>query len=87
MAQLVDAIKSESVDEATDMLGNGDRLVAGDSAKRAAVQMIEMGMSDQNQVDRGKVAKFDSRMLDPLDDLEPFRPIWVDEDDYARESE
>jgi hypothetical protein len=80
MAQLVDAIKSESVDEATDMLGDGDRLIAGDCAKRAAVEMIKMGMSDQNQVDRGQVAKFNSRMFDALDDLEPLSPIWVDED-------
>lgn len=84
MAQLVDAIKSESVDEATDMLGNGDRLIAGDSAKCAAVQMIEMGMSDQDQIDRGQVAKFDSRMFDALDDLEPFGPIWVDEKTMLR---
>ena len=77
MAQLVDAIKSEPVDEATNMLRNGDWLVARDRAQRAAVEMIEMGMSDQNQVDRGKIAKFESGMLDPLDDLQPLRPIWV----------
>ena len=80
MAQLVDAIKSEPVDEATNMLRNGDWLVARDPAQRAAVEMIEMGMSDQNQVDRGKIAKFDSGMLDPLDDLQPLRPIWVYKD-------
>ena len=80
MAQLVDAIKSEPVDEATNMLWNGDWLVARHRAQRAAVEMIEMGMSDQNQVDRGKIAKFDSGVLDPLDDLQPLRPIWVDQD-------
>ena len=80
MAQLVDAIKSEPVDEATNMLWNGDWLVARDRAQRAAVEMIEMGMSDQNQVDRWKIAKFDSGVLDPLDDLQPLRPIWVYQD-------
>ena len=84
MAQLVDAIKSEPVDEATNMLRNGDWLVARDPAQRAAVEMIEMGMSDQNQVDRGKIAEFDSGMFDPFDDLQPLCPIRVYEDAVLR---
>ena len=79
MSQLVDAIKSEAMDEATDMLGDRDRLIARDRTKRAAVQMIEMGVCDQNQVDRGEVMKFDPRMFDALDDLQPLRPIGIDE--------
>jgi hypothetical protein len=80
MAQLVDAIKSESMDETADVLRNRDRLIARDRAKCAAVEMIEMGVRDQNQVDGGKVAKRDSGMFDALDDLQPLRPIRVDED-------
>ena len=54
MAQLVDAIKSEPVDEATNMLWNGDWLVARDRAQRAAVEMIEMGVRNEK---RGNVRR------------------------------
>ncbi len=79
MAQLMDAVKSESMDKATDMLGDSDRLITRDGTKRATIQMIKMGVSNEDQVDGGKVVKFDSGMFDALDDLQPLRPIRVNE--------
>ena len=79
MAQLVDAIKSKSMNEASDVLRNGDRLIARDRAKCAAVEMIKMGVRDQNQVDGGKIMQRDPGMLDALDDFQPLRPIGINE--------
>ena len=79
VAQLVDPVKSQIMHEIADVFGDGDRLVAGYSAQCAAIQMIEVSVGDQHEIDGREVAELDPRMLDPLDHLEPFCPVGVDE--------
>ena len=79
VAQLVDPVKSQIMHEIADVFGDGDRLVAGYSAQGAAIQMIEVSVGDQHEIDGRKVAELDPGMLDALNDLEPFRPIGIDE--------
>lgn len=75
--QLVDFIESQAVDEVADMFGYGYGLVAGYRAQGAAVQVIEVRMCDQHEIDGREIVKFDSRVLDPLDDFKPLRPVGV----------
>jgi len=76
-AQFVDPIESQAMDEVADMFGYGYGLVAGYGAQGAAVQMIEVCMGDQHEIDGREIAEFDSRVLDPLDDFKPLRPVGV----------
>lgn len=79
MAQFVNPVESQIMHEIADVFGHGDGLVAGYGAQRAAIQMIEVSMGDQHEIDGRKVAELDPGMLDALNDLEPFRPIGIDE--------
>ncbi len=42
--------------------------------------MIEVGVGDQHEVDRGKVVVGESRMSQAAHDQEPIGPIWIDQD-------
>jgi hypothetical protein len=77
VSQLMDSIESQIMNEIADMLGHGDGLVAGNGAQRAPVEVIEMRVSNQNEIDGGEIAERDSRMLDPFDHLEPPGPVRV----------
>ncbi len=77
VSQLMDPIESEVMNEIADMLGHGDGLVAGNGAQRAAVEVVEMRVSNQNEIDGREITELDSRMLDTFDDLEPLGPVWI----------
>ena len=79
MAQLVDPVKSQIMHEITDVFGDGDGLVAGYGAQCAPIQMIEVSVCHQHEIDGREVVQLNPRMLDPLDHLEPFCPIGVNE--------
>ncbi len=46
-------------------------------AQRAAVEVVEMRVSNQNEIDGREITELDSRMLDTFNDLEPLGPIWI----------
>jgi len=79
IAQFMDPIESQIMHEIADMFGDGDGLVAGYCTQRAAIQMIEMRVGDQDEINGREIAEFDPGMLDPLDHLEPSRPIGINE--------
>ncbi len=62
------------------MLGDDDGLVAGDGLQGATVEVVEVGVGDEDEIDGGEVVKLEAGVLDALDDLEPLGPVWVDED-------
>jgi len=43
------------VDKVADSCGDNDGLIGGNPAEAASVEVIKMGMSDENEVDGGKV--------------------------------
>ena len=79
IVQFVHAAKPEIVNEITDFERNNDRLVGGDFTQGLAIEMIEMGVSDEDQINRRKIVQTQPGMADSLDDLEPLRPVRVDE--------
>jgi len=77
--QLLHMLEAESMNEAAYILWDDDSLVAGHSAKRLAVQMVEMGVRHQHKVDSGQVVDFQARLLDALNHFQPLRPIRINE--------
>jgi hypothetical protein len=47
----IDFFKSEPVHEIADSGGNDDGLVGGDSPEAPPVEMVEVGVSNENQID------------------------------------
>ena len=38
-----------------------------------------MRVRDENEIDIGQVMNLKTRLLQPFDDFEPLRPVWIDE--------
>ena len=82
--EFADLVEAEAVNEASDVLGDCDGLVAGDGAKGFPVEVVEVSVGDENQVDGRKIVNFEAWLLDAFDNLEPLRPIGIDEDAVLR---
>ena len=54
-----------------------------DRAQRWPVQVVKVGMRDQHQVDRRKVAQSHSRLPQPFQHKQPARKIGIDNDVLA----
>ena len=59
-------IKPKIVDQITDPSWHHDWLSGGNPAQGTPIQMIEVSMSDQDQINRGQVINPNSRPTDPL---------------------
>ena len=79
VVQLVHDMESKVVNERADADRDDNGLIRSDSPQGSPVQMIEMGVCYQHQIDFRQMMQFDSRLLQPLDHLQPFRPIRVDQ--------
>jgi len=75
----VNFLEAEVVDEVADGEGDDDGLIGSDSAEGAAVEVIEMGVGDENEVDAGEVVEMDAGMFDAFNDFKPASPVGVDE--------
>src|SRR5436190_18423855 len=60
--------------------GHDDRLICGHAPQGAPVEVIKMGMRNEDKINRRQMMNFKARELKPFDDLEPFRPDRVDQD-------
>src|SRR5204863_7151224 len=78
--ELVHNIKAEIVNEAANTHRHDDRLIGSDSSERSAIEMIKMRVCYQHQIDIRQMMQFDSRLFQPLDHLQPFRPVRIDQD-------
>ncbi len=67
-------IESEVVHKITDTDRNHNRLVRSDLRQRPPIEMIEMGMRNQNDVDRWQMMNLETRLLESLNHFQPFRP-------------
>jgi hypothetical protein len=56
-----------------------DWLIGGYPAQRAPVEMIEMSVRNQDEINRRQMMDFEARLLQALDNLEPLRPVGIDQ--------
>src|SRR5258707_12319298 len=78
--ELVHDIKAEIVNEAANTHRHDDWFIGSDSSQRSPVEVIKMRVCYQHQIDIRQMMQFDSRLLQPLDHLQPFRPVRIDQD-------
>ena len=77
--EFVHDIEPEPVDQTTDPDRNDDWLIGRNGAERASIEMIEMRVSDENEIDRRQMMKVYARFLEALDHAQPHRPNRIDE--------
>ena len=75
--QLVDPVKSQVLHQVPNPARDDDGLKGGDPAKSSSVQMIEMGVCDEDEINRRQMMQRKSRTSNPLNDFQPERPHWI----------
>ena len=75
----VDFLEAKTVHQISHPGWNDDGLVGRDLPEAATVKVIEMGMGDQNKVDRGQVVLRQAGMAEPANHEKPVGPVRVDE--------
>jgi len=65
--ELVNDVESKIVNEIADSDRNNDRLIGRDLRQGAAIEMIEMGVRDENEINRREMMNLEPRLLQPLD--------------------
>ena len=68
----MDDVEPQIVYEISHPYWNDDRLIRGDLPEGATVEMIKVGMSDEDEIDLRQVMNLEPRLLQALDHLEPF---------------
>jgi len=79
VVEFVDATEPEVVHKVSHFERDDDGLVAGDFSQGAFVEMIEVGVCDEDGVDVGEFVEVESGMAHTFDNLEPLRPVGIDE--------
>jgi hypothetical protein len=77
--QFMHAMESQIVHEISDIKGDDDRLLFRHGTKGFAVEMIEVGVRDQHEVNVRKIVDLQPRHFHALHDLQPVRPVRVDQ--------
>lgn len=78
-AEFLDLVEAKVMHQVADVLRDDDRLLIGHLAEGFAIEVVKMGVRDQNQIDLGQIVQFDSRMAQALNHTQPFGPIRIDE--------
>ena len=58
--------------------GHDNGLIGGNPAEAATVEMIKMGVGDENEVDGGKVVVGESSVAEAPNDKKPVGPVGID---------
>ena len=58
--------------------GHDNGLIGGNPAEAATVEMIKMGVGDENKVDGGKVVVGESSVAEAPNDKKPVGPVRID---------
>jgi len=58
--------------------GYDNGLIGGNPAEAPSVEMIKMGMSDENEVDGGKMVVGESGVAEAANDKKPVGPVGID---------
>src|SRR5207244_11664406 len=80
VSELMHDIEAEIVNERANANRHNDRLIGSDPPQRSSVEVIKMYVCHQNQIDIRQMMQLDARQLQPLDHLQPFRPVRIDQD-------
>jgi hypothetical protein len=75
-----DSAEAGAADEFTDACGDDDGLALADAAEAAEVEVVEVGVADEDGVDGWEVVDFEAWVADAFDEAEPVGPDGVDED-------
>jgi hypothetical protein len=67
------------VDEVTHAVRHHDGLIGGDLSKTSAIQVVKMGMGDEDEVDVGQMVMRQAGVPQATDDEEPVGPVGIDE--------
>ncbi len=62
----------------TNSSGHDNGLIGGNPAEAASVEVIKMGMSDENEVDGGKVVVGEASVAEAPNDKKPVGPVGID---------
>lgn len=77
--ELVDPVEAEVMDQVADFKGYDNGLIRCDGPQAATVKMVEVGVGDEDQIDVGQIVQVNAGVFDAFDDLEPARPVGIDE--------
>ncbi len=66
------------MNKVADSSGHDNGLIGGNSAEAASVEMIKMGVGDENKVDGGKVVVGESSVAEASNDKKPVGPVRID---------
>ncbi len=66
------------MNKVADSSGHDNGLISGNPAEAASVEMIKMGMSDENEVDGGKVVVGESSVAKAPNYKKPVGPVRID---------
>src|SRR6266478_8655893 len=78
--ELVHNMKAQIMDEVSYAHRYNNRLIRRNASQCAPVEVIEVGMRDEDKINRRQMMNFETWLFQPLDYLEPFRPNRVDQD-------
>ena len=78
--KLVDNVESEPMNQSPNSDRNDDGLIGCDRAQRSPIEVIEVGVSDEDEIDRRQMVNVKSGFLESFDHAEPHRPDRVDQD-------
>lgn len=59
--------------------GHDDGLIRSNAPQSAPVEMIEVSVSNEDQINRRQMVNFEAWSLQSFYHLEPFRPDWIDQ--------
>ena len=79
MIELVHNIEAEVVHEIADFQRNDDRLIRCNFPQGPPVEMVKMRVRHEHEIDLGQMMQINAGTLQAFDDLEPHRPVRVDE--------
>ena len=77
--QLMHAAKAEVMHQISHLERHHDRLIRRHPAQRLAVEVVKVRVRHEHEVDRRQVVEPQPRMLHPLENLQPLRPVRIDE--------
>jgi len=80
IVELMHDIEAKVVHQVPYANRHDNRLVCRNPPQSAPVEVIKMRVRHQNEIDRGQMVNFETRLFEPLDHLQPFRPERIDQD-------
>ena len=78
--ELVHNMKAQIMHEVSYAHRHNNRLIRRNAPQCAPVEVIEVGMRNEDKINRRQMMNFETWLFQPLDHLEPFRPNRVDQD-------